>query len=138
MTLLVLLIDCHYVLCNRYALWSSPRDHADWERFHAIQSIVEQRWLRAHGLPFGAGTDTVYLIHGWEVLKKSIASFALVAELAGRVHSLRLLQWTRALGADVVYDFLTRTRYRWVGSQAEACSLMHAAQLCYRTPCARR
>jgi predicted DCC family thiol-disulfide oxidoreductase YuxK len=132
LTRLVVLIDGHCVLCNRYALWVSRCDHADRVRFYAIQSTVAQRWLQAHGLPCGVSPDTVYLIHGREIFKKSAAFFALVAELEGPVRWLRLLRWTRALGADVVYDFVAHRRYRWFGNQTEACSLLHAAQLGHR------
>lgn len=128
----VLLIDGHCVLCNRYALWVSRHDTADRVRFHAIQSSVAQRWLQARGLPSGNNPDTVYLVHGAQVLKKSGAFFALVAELEGPVRWLRWLRWTCALGADLVYDFVAHRRYRWFGREATECSLLHAAQLGHR------
>jgi predicted DCC family thiol-disulfide oxidoreductase YuxK len=129
---LVLLIDGHCLLCNRYALWVSRHDPGERVRFHTINSPVAQRWLQTHGLYSGAAPDTVYLVHGQQVFEKSAAFFALVAELQGPVRSLRLLRWTRALGADVVYDFVARRRYRWFGSHGAACSLLHAAQLGHR------
>ena len=97
-------------------------------RFHfaALQSDLGQQILREHGL-HTQEFRTVLLLENGNLYKQSTAALRIARHLKGPWSWAYGLVLVPAFLRDLVYDFVSRNRYRWFGQQ-ESC-LMPSPEL---------
>jgi predicted DCC family thiol-disulfide oxidoreductase YuxK len=122
----VILYDGVCGLCDRLVRFVVRRDRRKAFQFAALQSDAARRILNTYGRDPGR-LDTFYLVIGYgtpheRLEAKSRAALSVFARLGKGWPLVMLLRLVPTAIADVVYDLVARTRYRWFG-RYERCPL---------------
>jgi predicted DCC family thiol-disulfide oxidoreductase YuxK len=115
----IVLFDGVCNLCNGFVRFLIERDLRSKLRFGALQSRSARQLLEGTPVDADALETVVYLRDG-RLLTRSTAAIAVVADLGGGWRTLRLLLIVPAVIRDVVYEAVSRRRYRWFGER-DAC-----------------
>ena len=118
----VILYDGVCGLCDRLVRFVVERDRRKAFRFAALQSEVSRRILNTYGRD-PARLDTFYVVLGYgtpheRLVAKSRAALAVFARLGIPWPLVHLLRIVPAVIADVVYDLVAHSRYKWFGKYA--------------------
>ena len=112
----IILFDGVCNLCNGAVNFVIDHDPDAYFRFGALQSDAAQPILAKHGLEEKA-LDSIVLIEGGRVFRKSTAALRIARHLTGAWPLLyALLVIPRPL-RDVVYDWIATNRYDWFGKR---------------------
>lgn len=112
--------------CNAWVNLTIAHDPAGQFKFGTLQSEQAQRILRDLNL---SATDyqTFLLLEGGHVYTKSTAALRVIRQLSRWWPLYYLCVLVPASIRDVVYDFVARHRYRWMG-QAATCRVPTQAE----------
>lgn len=108
----VLIYDGECVFCSKTVRLLLKADTKKIIRFApANAEFVKQNFP-------GLNTASVIFIHHDKIYQKSSAVFEACRQAGGWVYPLSLLSFLPAKWCDVLYDFVARHRYKWLGRSA--------------------
>lgn len=117
----VILFDGVCNFCNATVDFVMKRDPQKKFMFGTLQSEPAQQILRIHNFDTQDFATLLYLENG-QVFTKSTASLRVAKELSGLWPALYVCILIPRTIRDVVYQFIGRRRYRWMGKR-ERCRL---------------
>ncbi len=112
--------------CDRSVRFLMNRDPGGRFRFASNQSEAGSALLRAHGID-PASVDSVYLVEGDRIWKKSAAALEITRRMPGLWKLLYGFVIVPRPIRDWVYDLIARNRYRMFG-RSESCRLPTEAE----------
>jgi predicted DCC family thiol-disulfide oxidoreductase YuxK len=112
--------------CNAWVSFTIAHDPDGQFKFGTLQSEQAQRILHELGLST-ADYQTVLLLEGCRVYAKSTAALRVIRQLSWWWPLYYLCVLVPASIRDVVYDFVARHRYRWMG-RATTCRVPTQAE----------
>jgi predicted DCC family thiol-disulfide oxidoreductase YuxK len=127
----IVFFDGACAFCDESVRWLRARDPEARLHFAPLQGETAARVRRAFPGRFPTDIDTIVYLRPVlrsgggkerELLLRSAAIFALLAELGGAWRWLALLRFLPRALTDLGYGFFARHRYRWFGT-LEACDL---------------
>ena len=121
----LILFDGVCALCDRAVDFVIRHDRDGLFRLAAIQSDAGARIADERGLAM-ASPESVYLIQGNSIYRKSTAALRIVKGLGGFWSLFYVLILVPRLIRDPIYDFVARNRYRWFGRKM-SCHMLEGA-----------
>lgn len=112
----ILLFDGVCNLCNSSIHWVIDRDRAEQFQFASLQSDFSKQKLKQFGVK-NEDLNTVVLIDGDRVFKRSSAALEVLKKLGGGWQLLYVFKIIPAPIRDVVYNWIAKNRYRWFGKE---------------------
>jgi len=113
----VILFDGVCNICNSSVNFIIDRDPKKEFRFAALQSETGQRLLSSIPATSLQDFDSVVLIEGDRVYKKSTAALRIARRLPGIWSWLYIFIIIPKFLRDPVYDLIANNRYRWFGKK---------------------
>jgi predicted DCC family thiol-disulfide oxidoreductase YuxK len=114
----VVLFDGVCNLCNGSVIFIIKRDAQSKLKFASLQSDYGVEQMKKFNLP-PSSLNSVLLIRGDRLYQKSNAALEIVAMLDGLWPGLYLLKIIPRFLRDLIYDWISRNRYRWFGKKEE-------------------
>jgi predicted DCC family thiol-disulfide oxidoreductase YuxK len=114
----VVLFDGVCNLCNGSVIFIIKRDAQSKLKFASLQSDYGVEQMKKFNLS-PSSLNSVLLIRGDRLYQKSNAALEIVAMLDGLWPGLYLLKIIPRFLRDVIYDWISRNRYRWFGKKEE-------------------
>ncbi|WP_456426834.1 thiol-disulfide oxidoreductase DCC family protein [Rhodocaloribacter sp.] len=103
-------------LCNGSVNFIIDRDPNGYFRFASLQSEEAEAILRRAGIS-GASLESIVLVEGERVYRRSDAVLRIARKLKGGWPALALFSFVPRPIRDWVYDWIARNRYRWFGKR---------------------
>jgi predicted DCC family thiol-disulfide oxidoreductase YuxK len=113
----VILFDGVCNLCNSSVNFIIDRDTKNEFRFAALQSEVGQRLLSSMPAASLKDFDSVVLIEGDRIYKKSTAALRIARSLKGIWSWLYIFILIPRFLRDPIYNLIANNRYRWFGKK---------------------
>lgn len=117
----ILLFDGVCNLCNSSVQWVIDRDRQGQFQFASLQSEFSKQKLKQFGVK-NEDLNTVVLIDGDRVFKRSSAALEVLKKLGGGWQLFYVFKIVPAPIRDIVYNFIAKNRYRWFGKE-ESCRI---------------
>jgi predicted DCC family thiol-disulfide oxidoreductase YuxK len=114
----VILFDGVCNLCNSSVQFIIRRDPQGKFKFAALQSPFGQEQLAKFGLSPSL-LNSVLLINDGRIFSRSTAALEIARELSGLWPGCYALIIVPRFIRDLIYDFVSRNRYRFFGKRAE-------------------
>lgn len=117
----ILLFDGVCNLCNSSVQWVIDHDSDMKFQFASLQSDFSKQKLKQLGVE-NEDLNTVILIDGNQVYKRSSAALEVLKKLGGGWQLFYIFKIIPAPIRDLIYDFIAKNRYRWFGKE-ESCRI---------------
>ena len=118
----IILFDGVCNLCNSSVQYVIQRDKKDEFRFVALQSELGQKIIKHIGIANSNIDSIILYLPGIAYYYKSSAVIEIAKSLQGFFNYGMLFRLLPNALCDVVYDYITRNRYKWYGKK-ESCML---------------
>lgn len=112
----ILLFDGVCNLCNSSVQWVIDRDRTKQFQFASLQSDFSKQKLKQFGVT-NEDLNTVVLIDGDRVFKRSSAALEVLKKLGGGWQLLYVFKIIPTPIRDVIYNWIAKNRYRWFGKE---------------------
>lgn len=119
----VILFDGVCNLCNSSINFVIDRDKHKKYKFASLQSKFGQQLAASIGKDIDM--QSVLLVENGKVLDRSNAALEIARNLSGAWPALYIFKVVPSFLRNIVYDFISRNRYRWFGKQ-EFCRMPSA------------
>lgn len=103
-------------LCNGSVNFIIDRDPEGYFKFASLQSEEAEAIMRRVGIS-GASLESIVLVEGGRVYRRSDAVLRIARKLKGLWPALALFSIVPRPIRDWVYDWIARNRYRWFGKR---------------------
>lgn len=118
----IILFDGICNLCNGFVQYVIKNDKKDVFRFVALQSALGKEILNQIGIDNLKSDSVVFYNPKGFYLIKSDAAMEILKNLGGFFKLLMLLKIFPKFFRDIIYDFIARNRYKWLGKK-ESCMI---------------